>query len=66
MTFIHKKKKTFIKNVDSKRTHRWPTWPCLQPNYVQHCRKYSKTLTDVFIVTELSFIWGNFASVLPE
>ena len=26
-TFIHKKH-SFIKDVHSKRTHRWPTWPC--------------------------------------
>ena len=27
ITFIHKKH-SFIKNIHSKRTHRWPTWPC--------------------------------------
>ena len=33
MTFIHEKafihkKHSFIKIIHSKRTHRWPTWPC--------------------------------------
>ena len=32
MTFIHKKH-LFIKNVHSKRTHRWPTWPCFLEFY---------------------------------
>ena len=31
MIFIHKKH-SFIENVHSKRTHRWPTWPCFCPS----------------------------------
>ena len=39
--FIHKRY-SFIKNIHSKRTHRWPTWPCF-------CQSASQSLARMMI-----------------
>ena len=49
-----KKKQLFIKNVHSKRMHRWPTWPC-SPQKTICLHKFSNLSS--LLYWDLSLFW---------